>query len=300
MPQPNTMRLHEHVRAGGRVDRERGIIFGVKVIGRESKNGREYSEAALRGAIPMYENTQVFIDHDDRRSGPSTRKTSDLFGSLRSVRFEDGAVKADLHFLKSHPLAGQIMEAAERHPNLLGMSHHAEGNVARRGGKLIVESIGKVHSVDIVTQPATNSGLFEQETNDTPGEILTNLESVVDQAVQALVMKVRAGDPRPTAQAMARFIGRSADAQQKFLDTLKVEMEKVGLRLAADGDGETAASAVEPPEGSRPGNQDTQESLLRRQVFGGQPAGAAKLSQAPSSPAGIYDELREAVFGKPR
>src|SRR5262249_25971699 len=70
---------------------------------------------------------------------------------------------ANLHYLRSHGLAALLVEAAERNPRRFGLSHNAEGRVAHRDGKTIVESIEKVRSVDVVQNPATNAGLFESE-----------------------------------------------------------------------------------------------------------------------------------------
>jgi predicted regulator of Ras-like GTPase activity (Roadblock/LC7/MglB family) len=72
-------------------------------------------------------------------------------------------VYGDLHYLKSHPQADVVAEAAERNPNRLGLSHHAEGAVRMDGASVVVESVDKVYSVDLVQTPATNAGLFESE-----------------------------------------------------------------------------------------------------------------------------------------
>ncbi|MCY2964859.1 MAG: hypothetical protein NT069_14680, partial [Planctomycetota bacterium] len=62
-----------------------------------------------------------------------------------------------------HPQAPMIAEAAERNPCRFGLSHNAVGRVIQRDGQFIVESIDRVHSVDIVQNPATSLGLFESE-----------------------------------------------------------------------------------------------------------------------------------------
>lgn len=142
-----------------KVDRDAGVIRGVKILGRESKNGRTYSDRAMREAATLYEGRKVNIDHMMREG--SERPFRDVFGELRNVHMKEGAVYGDLHFLKSHPLAEQVCEAAERFPTQFGLSHDAEGRTARQGGKLIVESVIAVHSVDLVNTPATNAGLFE-------------------------------------------------------------------------------------------------------------------------------------------
>ena len=72
-------------------------------------------------------------------------------------------VYGDLHYLKSHPQAELVAEAAERNPNRIGLSHHAEGTVRMDGSRVIFETVERVHSVDLVQTPATNAGLFESK-----------------------------------------------------------------------------------------------------------------------------------------
>jgi hypothetical protein len=79
------------------------------------------------------------------------------------VEVRENAVYGDLHYLKSHPSASLLVEVAQRNPNRLGLSHHAEGTVRMDGGTTIVETVERVHSVDLVQTPATNAGLFESE-----------------------------------------------------------------------------------------------------------------------------------------
>jgi len=58
--------LYETAQTAGdavRIDREAGVIFGVKIIGCESRNGRHYPNDTLRHAIPLYENSKVNLDH---------------------------------------------------------------------------------------------------------------------------------------------------------------------------------------------------------------------------------------------
>ena len=46
-----------------RVDRENGIIRGVRIIGLTSRNGRRYKPEALRQSIGLYEGVRVFQNH---------------------------------------------------------------------------------------------------------------------------------------------------------------------------------------------------------------------------------------------
>lgn len=140
------------------IDRDAGVISGVRILGAESKNGRRYSPRAMQAAARMYEGVAVNVDHSP---DAKDRSVSEAFGWLSNVRESDGAVFGDLNYLKTHPQAPVLLEVAERNPNRLGLSHHAEGTVRMDGGVTIVETIERVHSVDLVQTPATNTGLFE-------------------------------------------------------------------------------------------------------------------------------------------
>src|SRR5262249_25432939 len=109
---------------------------------------------------PLYEGKQVNCDHPAK--GETSVSAYRRFGWLERVRQEaDGGLRGNLAFLRSHPLAGVVCEAAERNPALFGLSHNAQGRTGREGGKVIVEAIESVTSVDLVADPATVRGLHE-------------------------------------------------------------------------------------------------------------------------------------------
>lgn len=84
-------------------------------------------------------------------------------GVLQNVTYREGqGLFGDFHYNPKHALAEQLVWDAQHSPSSVGLSHDAEGKAVRRDGKVIVESITKVHSVDLVADPATASGLFEQ------------------------------------------------------------------------------------------------------------------------------------------
>jgi len=157
-----TQLLEEVVRSKpASVEAQTGIIRGVKILGLESVNGRRYSPTALKGAVRMYEGRAVNVDHPNK---PGDRRSSyDRFGKLSGVHFREGqGLYGDLHYLKTHPLAGPVAEAAKRMPDLFGLSHNAQGD-GRSGtdGVFVVESLTAVRSVDVVADPATTRGLYE-------------------------------------------------------------------------------------------------------------------------------------------
>jgi len=147
--------------AGLRVDRQAGLIRGVKILGLRSRNGRLYLPQALQEAAPLYEGAKVNINHCPGPL-PTPRDYRDRLGLVRQVVFrpEEGLF-ADLCFNPKHPLAEQLAWDAEHCPENVGLSHHVEARLARRDGQNVVEAILRVHSVDVVADPATTQGLFE-------------------------------------------------------------------------------------------------------------------------------------------
>lgn len=155
---PKPQRFTEKTQGGfERIDRDKGIIYGVRVIGLDSKNGRRYLKEAVQAAAPLYEGARVYLDHQDK----GERTVRDRWGRLVNVReAEDGGLRADLEFLKEHPLTGAILEAAEKFEDI-GLSHDSLGRSRMQEGERVVYEIVEVNSVDLVEKPATTSNLWE-------------------------------------------------------------------------------------------------------------------------------------------
>lgn len=213
------------------IDREAGVIRNVRILGRDSKNGRTYSDQAVSDAVKLYEGRKVFIDHPDRANTHQERRLVEFFGELREVKSKDGGVFGDLHFVKSHPLAETVVESAERFPNQFGMSHNAEGETRQEGGKIVVESLTGVRSVDIVTDPATNAGLFESVEVKMP-KIKTTLREIVrkfagKKGVKILEQEAESEDPvldpEMEVEVASEGEGSSSDEQMKAAFMKKIE-----------------------------------------------------------------------------
>ena len=146
-----------------RVDREEGVIHGVKILGKQSRNGRRYPPEALTAAIALYENAKVNVNHPKGPPG-APRDYQDRIGSIRNVSYEpDRGLFADFHFNPKHALAEQLAWDAENSPENVGFSHNVEARTSRQGEQVVVEAILRVQSVDLVADPATTRGLFESE-----------------------------------------------------------------------------------------------------------------------------------------
>ena len=166
----------EYADSGSRtltVDRDAGFIRGVKILGFVSKNGREYQREAVKRALGLYEGAKVNIDHGD-----TPRSYADRIGVLSNVQMHDDGVYGDLRYNPAHALAGQLEWDAANNPSAVGLSHHIEGAAKRANGKVVVEDIRRVVSVDLVSSPATTSSLFES--ND-EGSDMDIKEVTVDQ-----------------------------------------------------------------------------------------------------------------------
>ncbi len=146
------------------VDRGRGLIHNVKILGSQSRNGGCYTAAAMSHARPLYEGARVNINHPSRSTPDAERAFHDWFGVLENVRLMADGLYGDLAYLTSHALASQVCEAAERFPGSFGLSHNAQVSEAEREGQVVYEAIHRVRSVDIVCKPATTRGIFESET----------------------------------------------------------------------------------------------------------------------------------------
>jgi hypothetical protein len=163
--------LQEFVDSGRqtlRVDRSAGVIRGVKLLGLRSKNGRRYQEHALAAAVTLYEGAKVNINHP--KGHPlSPRDYQDRLGVISGVEFRpQQGLFGDLHFNPKHSLSEQLMWDAEHASQNVGLSHNVLARTKREGDETVVEAITKVQSIDLVADPATTQGLFEQQ-NALPG-----------------------------------------------------------------------------------------------------------------------------------
>src|SRR5215469_8095619 len=162
--------LRESSQLTGRVDRDRGIIFQVKVLGRSSANthgmrgvdGTEYTLEALKKAAPLYEGVNCNVDHPPLNKANEVRSAHDRFAWLESVHVTESGIYADLHFLDAgDPLAVKMMNAALSKPDAYALSHNAVGKGDVENRKYVIKEIPEVRSVDIVSSGGSNRSLFE-------------------------------------------------------------------------------------------------------------------------------------------
>ena len=141
------------------INKEKRLIEKVVLLSAESANNRTYTEDCLTKSVNLLEGAKCYADHD--KSG-DTRGVRDLIGIYRDVVYEANKVKGTLHLLDDgSEMSNKVLAIIEQMPELVGNSISARGRYHREDGKDIIEELTKVNSVDIVTDPATTSSLFE-------------------------------------------------------------------------------------------------------------------------------------------
>jgi len=144
------------------VDREKSIVRGVKLMGWESKNGREFAAEARKNIATLCEGAPVNLNHN-MKDLAAPRDVRDRFGRIISRTVEDDGIYGDVQFNPKHEYAETFLWNAENSPESCGMSPvYAPSKTSRgRGGKLLVESVRAVSSIDLVADPATTNSLKE-------------------------------------------------------------------------------------------------------------------------------------------
>ncbi len=206
-----------------RIDREVGVLYGVKIIGRSSRNGRLYPNETLQEAIPLYENSKVNLDHPE---GDPNRPRSyqDRFGVIRNVTLrENDGLYADFRFNPKHSVAEQLLWDAQNAPENVGFSHNVEAIIRQEDGQVVVEKILAVRSVDLVADPATTSGLFETYAARpaSPAEVLAGQETTSDAKPNPLL---------PLCRALLKECRLRIPHLEKMVD------EKILEQIAENGD----------------------------------------------------------------
>lgn len=141
-----------------------GRIFHVVLIKYgDSKNGRRYSESALRAAAPLYEGAKAY-DHHRSTEELATSTIAGLIGTFRNVSATAVGLEADLYLLPSSVQAAEALDMALANQAdglepLIGLSQDVVARwkpVTASDGRVLQEAteIIAVNSVDVVAHPA--------------------------------------------------------------------------------------------------------------------------------------------------
>lgn len=223
--------------SGGEHDPDAGIVYGVKILGLQSRNRKRYASTAVRDALPLIESAASYIDHtpdaDDKPLKPAPakppRSVKDRFGSFENVRQDNkGEAFGDYRYPRDHWFAGTFRHLVDTNAKGVGFSIVGKGVGSRQpDGTVLVEKITAIHSVDFVDDPATCVSLREQTMDPA-------LDPMTGGTVTGDDWKVNCCD---TISAVAKGVADGSidkgTARKKIMALLK---------LLDDGDGDTATA----------------------------------------------------------
>lgn len=207
------------------VDREKGVVHGVKVLGSISRNGNIYTAQAMEDAAGLYEGVAVYDGHH-------TRRYSDRVGVLKNATYDGKSVFADLHLKQKHSLYEQLMYDSEHDPGSLALSHEVlDGNfqytIVPEGRR--VDRISKVDAVAVVTDGGTNRSLVEENKSmSTEIKTVEQLEKAYPELVSSLrdSLVEEAKVAQKDSEKMARVIQERDEAISQR-DELKGKLDLI-------------------------------------------------------------------------
>jgi len=155
------------------------VLFGSK----KSKNNRIYSNRAIDDLRNLSEGNKAFLDHPGKqelKERGGVRSIRDWLGVFSSSRREGDKILANLTVRESYqPL---IQDLIALQPGNVGFSINARVRVSQKNGTEVVENVGILRSVDLVSNAATTSNLFESA-------ILESIGDDTEEAVRGFLFK---------------------------------------------------------------------------------------------------------------
>ena len=209
------------------------VIQNVKLLGHISKNKRTYSEQAMNDAVRLYENVGVYFDHPTKRElreRGGARSVRDLAGKIRSPRRRGNEVRGDVQLLDVGESGSTLIKAlAEQMPDMVGFSHRAAGKLTKGkdGGNDVVESLSHVFAQELVTDPATTTGLFESLESSEPSGKDKEME------IKDLTLEGLRRDRPDLVKSIETEIAEGAEIKTLRADNVKMK-DEAELREKAD------------------------------------------------------------------
>lgn len=217
----------------------------------KSLNRRFYSEAVLQNAVKVFEGSKAFDSH-----AKGERRVGELTGWYENVRFEDGVLRADRHFLPTN--AGKdvmaVVEAivSQKAPrNLAGLSINAvgSGKVQKLDGEdyLHVESITAANSVDDVVNPAAGGSYIESANGDEMAAALLNSMTFEEffEARPEYIKRIQNEMKTIRQDDALKAVKTEAESAQRMLTEAQAQIETLtGERDAALVEAQSKARAL--------------------------------------------------------
>jgi len=234
--------------AEDRIDREKGVIRGVKLLGLRSKNKRSYDTKGVREtAIKLLPGSPIYIDHP--KSATDSRSIRDRLGVVGKkveYRVSEGYF-GDILFNPKNDVAEQLVWDVLNAPKSFGMSINSSVNYADDGkpnksGDKVVESIQMMRSLDVVTRPGTTDGIFEQEEVEEEIMDLKTLQEKHPELVNELLAK---NSKNATEQAELEAAKKESADLKIRLDAMEAEAASTKLKTSVSVEINKAFEGVE-------------------------------------------------------
>ena len=223
------------------------VIQNVSLLGAESANGYTYTEAALKDAASLLDGAVQYTNHSFT---DAPRDVNESFSEVRNVRFDQGAQKVfgDMYLVNTPWIREELFPRIERFAHKFGNSIVCWGEFEERDGKEYVTKITAVESCDLVSDPATNKGLFESIKNKTsPGgeqdmkftakDVRENKE-VFEELKQEILKEVKEGQSIEALRKENEFLKGENKKQAEKIDGFErekaIEAKKVFIDKVID------------------------------------------------------------------
>jgi len=173
------------------IDTDNMIVKGACLFGtRESANDRTYKDAAIAAITALAEGVKCYLNHPthtETKERDGVRDIRDWAGVYRNPRRTGQKVFADLHCREEYfPL---IKDIAELQPANVGNSINARvKSYSDDSGHESVVDVATLRSVDLVSNAATTSTLFESIINKNKEDFEWYIPELLDSVVESKFM----------------------------------------------------------------------------------------------------------------
>lgn len=273
-----------------RIDKDAGIIRGVRVLGIDSKHGYSYDIEGQRRACPMFEQMAVGLDHD-YKGGPM--QVADAWGVLTNPGVDEKGTYADLKYIIKHEQTPAIIDDLERGLGLFSLS--SVNRVLREQGKVVLDF--RPTRVDLVVRGATTRTLLEQSPMD---------DSAADDALESQILAILRTEGL-SASDLKEKCGIAIDAHYKINAVAEAAEAAVAAVEAAVAEAqveaaEAAVEAVASEQALTVAADARYEQLLAEVVemkkqIERHAEIAVRYEQELQAKAGLQAEIKEATAG---
>jgi hypothetical protein len=294
----------EYVHSGGKpleIDREKGIIKGVKILGESSgnppPNNNVYPrQTRERLCEQLKDGARVYIDHAPRSAPEDARSYRDAIGAHKNIREGGDGLYADFHFNPKHALAEQLLWDAVNAPECVGFSMASKcGRDSMRDGRRIIEDIAwdaRRHSFDLVSRPATtraiNESLGSPPVKKKIRDLIESLKATRPGYSRALREMAEAGIMSPDAEA--------DDPGMKGAEVTEPADHEAALKTGFEG----AMLAVLRDEGMdmKAKLKKLKEIMTAQEKLTGSSDEPPTPADPPAGDAGAFESLRLQMAGR--